>query len=68
MTRNFQFYASNHGTYTLKADASGRAYVAFDDNEGGVHFELDAFLTHTSIPEAKEALLVLIGELVCHVD
>lgn len=61
--RNLEFYASNYGSYSLKSDTAGRAFVAFDDGEGGVNFELAEFLRDTNIDEAREALLTLIGDL-----
>jgi hypothetical protein len=57
MAEQIKFYVSEYGSYTLRADSAGRACVVFDDHEGGVHFELDAFMMQTNRREAKEALL-----------
>ncbi len=65
MTKDdFRFYSNQNADYHLKVDDAGRAYVFVDDHAGGVHFELAAFLNETNIPAAREALVILIGDLI----
>lgn len=65
MTKDdFRFYSNPRGDYHLKVDDAGRAFVHFDDRAGGVHFELAAFLNETNIVPAREALVILIADLI----
>jgi hypothetical protein len=61
---DYRFFRNQNADYHLKVDDAGRAYVFVDDRAGGVHFELAAFLNETNIAPAREALVILIGDLI----
>jgi hypothetical protein len=61
---DYRFFRNQNADYHLKVDDAGRAIVFVDDHDGGVVFELAAFFTQSNIPAAKEALVILIADLI----
>jgi hypothetical protein len=61
---DYRFFRNQNADYHLKVDDAGRAIVFVDDHDGGVVFELAAFLNETNIVPAREALVILIADLI----